>query len=190
MNHKTGELSAVGTLKTYVYDAAGNLLKQRVYGDAITPLPRHRRPLPNPVNVANYRETLYVYDANSRQTSQTINGNNQLLVGEISPVTGNYEVRTQDLNTSKTLDANGNVVSETDARGNTTWRYYDKAGNQIAQVDAERYLTVWSYDAGGHVKLQTQYANKLADGVVLKKEDSVVDPGHGCASQRATARRL
>lgn len=159
LDRKTAQVTPTGTLSTYTYNRAGDLLSTTTYGDAVNP----QDPL-TPIDANNARTTFYGYDRVGRQLTTTIKN---IETGEISASTGNYEVRVQDLVASKTYDANGNVTSETDARGNTTWHYYDVVGNQIAQVDAERYLTVWTHDAGGHIKTQKAYADAIPMGFEL-----------------------
>ncbi|SFQ19233.1 YD repeat-containing protein, partial [Variovorax sp. PDC80] len=69
-NRKVAEVSATGTLSTWVYDAAGNVMAQNVYGDVLA-LPAGDA-LPVPLNAANVRTTTYQVDANNRVTSSTI----------------------------------------------------------------------------------------------------------------------
>ncbi|MFT3858175.1 MAG: hypothetical protein QM742_11985 [Aquabacterium sp.] len=175
LGRKVSEVGPTGMMTAYTYDAAGNVVVQRVYGDAVALPASVGSTAPTPVNASNYRETRFTFNANGLQTSQTIVGNNKLQVGEINPKTGNFELRSQDLVSRKTYDASGNTVSETDARGNTIWRYYNKAGQMVAQVDAERYLSVYNYDAGGHVTGETRYGSKIKDSFVLKAGYSVTE---------------
>lgn len=169
LNRKIAEVNAVGVLTTYGYNEGGDLLVKTVFGNAVS-LPQTPGGTP-PVSSAptNCRTTYYTYDNDHRLLTTTIKG---IETGQVNLVTGNYEVKIQDLTTSQTYDHNGNVTSQTDARGNTTWNYYDAVGNKIAQVDANRYLTVLTYDANGNVVDQKAYANKLPDTTVLTVSSS------------------
>ncbi|RZL03690.1 MAG: RHS repeat protein [Rubrivivax sp.] len=167
-----------GVLTACDYNKSGDLVTQRMYAQAIevTAAIGGARPAAAEVLTGVTVRTInYTFDANHRQLTQTIVGNGNLLVGEVNPVTGNYEVRTQDLVSSKQYDAAGNVVKDIDARGNATWHYYDKLGNRILQVDAERYAIEWAYDAGGNVKTENKYALKLSEAVVLGAPTSTAD---------------
>ncbi|MES2090247.1 MAG: hypothetical protein V4532_09750, partial [Pseudomonadota bacterium] len=176
LNRKTAQLSPIATveqmsdigrtyaLTTYTYNSGGDLIAQRTYTDPIIPSYSGRPTLPTPTST-DYRETLFTYDANHLLISTTVKA---VEIGELSAITGNYEVRIQDLVTTKQYDANGNLIRETDARGTDTWRYYDKAGNLKVMVDGERYVSYWSnHDASGNVTDQVLYASKLPDTIIL-----------------------
>ncbi|WP_220272938.1 LysM peptidoglycan-binding domain-containing protein [Aquitalea aquatica] len=160
LNRKVAERSATGTLTQWDYDDAGNAIAQRIYADPVTLPADGSRPLP--VNVANMRETRFRYDANNRLIETRLP--NQL-VGSRNPTTGNYEVAQRDLVSTRAYDANGNVVQETDARGNSLYRYYDSLGRKTLEVDAERYATRWDYDGNGKVTRETRYATRLTQAV-------------------------
>ncbi|MDO9005722.1 MAG: ribonuclease domain-containing protein [Aquabacterium sp.] len=167
-NRKIAEISPVGTLATFTYDKVGSLIEQRVFEDPVTLPPLAGGTPPQPANAAKVRETQYTYDANRRLINTTTKDVN---VGEINPVTGNYEVTTRDVITTKQYDANGNLTLETDGRGATIWRYYDKANNLKLQIDGERYVSYWSdHDASGNVTDQTLYGAKLPDSFVLRTD--------------------
>ncbi|RZL02851.1 MAG: RHS repeat protein [Rubrivivax sp.] len=181
-----------GVLTAYDYNKAGDLVSQRVYAQAIEVPSAIGISRPGAANVltgVTVRTINYTYDANHRQLSQTIVGNGNILVGEINPITGNYEVRTQDLTSSKQYDAAGNVLKDIDARGNVTWHYYDKLGNQTVQVDAERYVVQWAYDANGNIKSETKYALKLSEAVVLGAPTSTPDAITSAAMGTGTLNR-
>ncbi|WP_163834534.1 LysM peptidoglycan-binding domain-containing protein [Spartinivicinus ruber] len=54
-------------------------------------------------------------------------------------------------------DAVGNVITETDANGNTSTFYYNARNLVIAKVDGEGYLTEFSYDAAGNKLTERVY---------------------------------
>ena len=88
-------------------------------------------------------------------------------VGEINPATGNFEIRSQDLTSTKGYDKNGNVRWEADARGGTIWHFYDSLGREKLTVDAGRYVVARDFDAVGHVTKETRYAVRLPEDFVL-----------------------
>lgn len=186
LNRKTAEVKEqyidgtkrYGVLTAYDHNKSGDVVSQRVYAQAIevpTATGGSRPAAAEVLTGVTVRTINYTFDANHRQITQTIVGNGGILVGEVNPITGNYEVRTQDLTSSKHYDASGNVIKDIDARGNVTWHYYDKLGNQTVQVDAERYVIEWAYDASGNVKTENKYALKLSEAVVLGAPTSTAD---------------
>ena len=44
-------------------------------------------------------------------------------------------------------DADGNVVQQIDARGNSTYNYYDASGRKTLSIDPDGYVTAWDYNA-------------------------------------------
>jgi YD repeat-containing protein len=153
LNRKTVEVSPVGTLTTFAYDAVGNVLTQRVYGDAVTMPALAGGTAPAPANASNYRETTFKYDARNRQTEQSVTG--------VTVYSKDTVPSTQNLSTKTYTDASGNVVKVIDPRGNATFSYYDNLGRKVLQVDAERYVTQWAYDAVGNMLSQIRYANAI-----------------------------
>ncbi|MCD4498302.1 LysM peptidoglycan-binding domain-containing protein [Chromobacterium vaccinii] len=153
---KCAERNPAGTLTLWDYDAAGNMVRQRVYADPVAISADGAQPAP--VDAARVRETRYGYDADNRLIETRIP--NQW-VGVRNATTGNYELSRGDLVTRKLYDANGNVVQETDARGNSIYRYFDAAGRKTLEVDAENYAISWDYDSNGNVQVETRYANRL-----------------------------
>ncbi|WP_229804756.1 LysM peptidoglycan-binding domain-containing protein [Paludibacterium paludis] len=105
------------------------------------------------------RETRYEYDGNNRLIRTLVPGQT---VGQRDAQTGNYALGQQDLVTVRRYDANGNVVQETDARGNGVRRYYDRAGRKTLELDAAGYATRWRYDGNGKVVQEIRYAARPA----------------------------
>ncbi|RZL02988.1 MAG: hypothetical protein EOP36_06545, partial [Rubrivivax sp.] len=165
INRKVAEVSPTGTLSIFTYNSGSDLVTVRVFGDVLDVASLTAGGYtPSPIDAANVRQTQYTYDAAHRQLTSTVKA---IQVGDVNPTTGNYEVKVQDLLTQKQYDRAGNVVAETDARGNTTWYYHDKLGHRILQVDAERYVTKWIRDANGNVTNELRYAQKLPDSVTV-----------------------
>ncbi|WP_211473823.1 LysM peptidoglycan-binding domain-containing protein [Collimonas humicola] len=156
-NRKVAELSAAGTLSQWTYDAASNMTGARIYGDAVAAPAGDARP--TAVNGANYRETLYSYDRGNRQTQTLIDG----ATFAQRPAGGtDVNIFTGQIKTSQQYDALGNVIYQTDGRGNQTLFFYNAIGKKIAQVDAENYLTVWVRDQNDSVTMEYRYANRLS----------------------------
>lgn len=65
--------------------------------------------------------------------------------------------------TYQDYDNRGNLISETDAKGNITRHYYDSNNNRIATLDAEGYLHVLKYDSAGNLIRRRTYGDKLPD---------------------------
>ncbi|MDO9005753.1 MAG: LysM peptidoglycan-binding domain-containing protein [Aquabacterium sp.] len=159
LNRKVADISPTGTLSTYSYDKAGNLVSQKVYGDVLAELPAVAgSTLPLPVNASNVRETTFTYDANNRKLSTTVKN---VTVGARNPTTLAYSLSDTHITTYQEYDSAGNVIKDKDANGNLTYSYYDKLGNKTLQVDAGRYVTKWDYDAGGNMIRQTRYGQAL-----------------------------
>jgi YD repeat-containing protein len=157
LDRKTAALNALGTLSTWTYDANGNVTAVRVYGDAVALPATPGGTPPSPVNSANYRETLYLYDKDDRQIETRVV---DMDVGEHA--NGSYSNAIEDIVTATAYDAAGNVTTRFDGRGNAVYSYYDRNGHKIAEVDQENYLTTYDLDADGNVLTETRYANRLS----------------------------
>ncbi|TMJ11131.1 MAG: hypothetical protein E6G94_16525, partial [Alphaproteobacteria bacterium] len=161
MGRKTKELNALGTLSSWTYDANGNVLTARVYGDPTTAPAGGAEP--TPVNGSNYRETVYTYDFNNRLITTKVAA---VRIGLID-INGNYGSAITDIVTLTEYDLAGNVVRETNGRGSTLTSYFDAAGRKTAQVDEENYLTTWTRDSDGNVLSETRFATKFVGTPVL-----------------------
>src|SRR5262249_10252564 len=135
----------------YTYDGNDNVTERRIYATLITPPSDASGSAPTASGA--YRSTQYTYDGLNRVTQVKIPSI------EIASYTSSFGVATQDLVTTTTYDAMGNVVKVVDANGNATWSYYDKLGNKIAQFDGLNYRTDWTYDADNNVTSERRYAN-------------------------------
>ena len=118
------------SVTTNVYNAAGELVQTDAPGPSSTGDP------------TGERVTGYVYDMLGRQI-ETIAPN---------PTTGEAD---GTITTRTTYDANGNVLSSTDALGNTTNYVYDNLGRQVSVQDPDGYTTQYTYDTAGRVASTT-----------------------------------
>ncbi|MFV0673317.1 Ig-like domain repeat protein [Variovorax sp. tm] len=159
-NRKVAEVNATGTLSTWAYDAAGNVMAQNIYGDLLSLPVSDARPVP--VNAANVRTTTYKVDANNRILSSTIA---QVEYGEYNSKTGQYTVfDRRDLIQRSFYDANGNVVRQENAANAASLTWYDKLGQKVLEVDAMGYGVRWERDANGAVFRETRFAKSIALG--------------------------
>ncbi|OQS08061.1 hypothetical protein B0T37_22015 [Chromobacterium violaceum] len=157
-NRKVRERNGDGYVTTWAYDGAGNVIEQRVYATAVG-LPADGS-APQPAD-GNCRVTKFEYDNNNR-LKRTITPSQNIDViyrGE----NGNPGFQSvADLAVSKGYDANGNTVRETDARGNSVYRWFDRAGRKLLEVDAAGYATAWAYNSVGKPVRETRYAAVLS----------------------------
>lgn len=144
-----------GSYSTFEYDASGNLAKSIAY-EKLVSLPAART-APGIDQPDRHRETRYSYNGLNQLESTTIVGartgewnGSEYVVTEAGSPGGN-------LTTVLTYDAAGNVIRETDPRGNSVWRWYDGLGNVIGQVDKEGYATRWKRDTEGNVLTEIRY---------------------------------
>ncbi len=160
-NRLVGTVNAERYLRRYFYDAVGNVIAERTYGDKI-PDTVALAALPDPARIAGMDA------ANFRETDKRYNANNLLTETDTRTVLV-YDrtsgLRNQALTAQRQYDRNGNLVVEVDANGGKTLSYYDKAGHKIAQVDALNCLTTWEVDANGNVLRQTRYATALSGAI-------------------------
>ncbi|MFT3728253.1 MAG: LysM peptidoglycan-binding domain-containing protein [Terricaulis sp.] len=145
------EVSPLGTITTFTYDAVGNVTEKKIFATQISPPTDASGTAPNPAG--DFRSTQYVYDNVNRLTQVTTPNI------ETASFTSAFTVTTAALTTTYQYDAMGNVVKTTDANGAITWAYFDKAGNKTTQIDALNYRTDWSYDTNSNVLTETRYAN-------------------------------
>ena len=163
LDRKIGQIDALGTLSTWTYDAAGNAVSARIYGDAVTQPATPGGAPPAPVNAGNYRETTYAYDSNNRLISTSVAN---LRTGQF--VSGAYATSVVSVVTQTQYDAMGNVVRQVDGRGGVILSYYDKAGRKIAEVDQENYLTLYDRDGEGNVTREERLSIRLPSPVTVE----------------------
>ncbi|WP_144408901.1 LysM peptidoglycan-binding domain-containing protein [Chromobacterium vaccinii] len=175
-NRKVRERNGDGYVTTWAYDGAGNVIEQRVYAAAVGLSADGSTPQPAD---GNCRVTKFEYDNNNR-LKRTIVPNQT--VGMRDAGDGKYKIKAQDLVVVKQYDANGNVAKETDARGNSVYRYYDKAGRKLLEVDAAGYAVAWDYNSAGKPIRETHYAAAVgvpADGDTLDMVRAKLKPNAG-----------
>ncbi|WP_289024778.1 LysM peptidoglycan-binding domain-containing protein [uncultured Sphingomonas sp.] len=170
LNRKIADITAVGTLSTYSYDAAGNMTVSRTYGAPVS-LPALAGGTPPAAPGGDLRQTSYTYDNVNRLLTTSVAGvrtgswNGASFVTTTAPVTTSFE-----------YDVVGNVVRATDGNGASTYSYYDKRGGKVAQVDQEGYVTRWTLDGEGNVTSERRYATQTS-GATVSSQPGVPDAG-------------
>ncbi|QGW82230.1 Ig-like domain repeat protein [Variovorax paradoxus] len=167
-------VDAMGYLTTQAFDAVGNATMRIEYAKAVswagtsslagwTGTANAGGTPPAPVADANNdRRVDTTYDRNNRKTSE-IRRN-----VEYSTASNGTSTR-GDLTTSYGYDAVGNLTRTTDAKGASTYSYYDALGRVTAVAEPTRAgsdgatpvtpLTVFRRDAFGNVVMKTEYVN-------------------------------
>ncbi|MEO4184886.1 hypothetical protein ABH305_03390, partial [Acinetobacter pittii] len=161
---KIAEVNPLGGLTRWEYNAAGLVTKLQSYETPVT-LPAQAGGAVPAAPAGNVRVVEYGYDKVGRQTSV------------LSPNIASYEYDSQGkgaLITQSAIektyyDGNGNIIRVEDAKGNSSYSYYDKAGRKILAIDQEGYATSWSYgnDTTSQLSILTEvkYAKKLSRAV-------------------------
>ncbi|WP_445405333.1 LysM peptidoglycan-binding domain-containing protein [Acinetobacter pittii] len=161
---KIAEVNPLGGLTRWEYNAAGLVTKLQSYETPVS-LPAQAGGTVPAAPAGNVRVVEYGYDKVGRQTSV------------LSPNIASYEYDSQGkgaLITQSAIektyyDGNGNIIRVEDAKGNSSYSYYDKAGRKILAIDQEGYATSWSYgnDATSQLSILTEvkYAKKLSRAV-------------------------
>ena len=169
-SRKIAEINAEGLLTQWSYDAAGQITRLAAYQTPVS-LPAQAGGNLPAVPTGNVRISQYAYDKVGRQT----------LV--VTPDIYSYEY---DINgvgglakktavENKYYDANGNLIRVVDAKGNSSYFYYDKLGRKVLTVDNAGYVTKWSYDYDATNNLNTQTETKFAKALTraILVEDSL-----------------
>ncbi|WP_163834199.1 LysM peptidoglycan-binding domain-containing protein [Spartinivicinus ruber] len=109
-------------------------------------------------NTDQVRTTEYVYDAHDRvleeiQQARWVGG--ELSGAEEKPVI------------KRRYDSAGQLLSETDGAGNTTYHYYDALGREVATVSPLMVLTKYVYDSAGNKIAQRVYDQPLTEQVTV-----------------------
>jgi YD repeat-containing protein len=141
-------IDAAGHLRQYVYDSLGQQIMAF-----------------NPTNSGSsngYTQTIYDFNGNPTQqvdqkgriTQTSYDGlgrayRMQQLGTAASPLA-------TPITTTTAYDGAGNVVSETDANGNTTQHAYDAANNKITDTDALGNVTNYGYDENNRLTSVTE----------------------------------
>ncbi|MBU2707852.1 LysM peptidoglycan-binding domain-containing protein [Zooshikella marina] len=152
VNQKVAEVTANGVLTQFEYDAAGNMIRQRVYDDPVSlPVARHQPPQPN-AN-ASFRETHTQFDAQNRELAST--AQRGLFY---SAEQGYFEGQQR---TQNQFDANGNLTVKVDANGQQQFTWYDAKNQAVLVVDAAGYVTQQAFDGAGNLIKSHRYAQPL-----------------------------
>jgi YD repeat-containing protein len=154
-NRKIAQVSAVGTLSAWSYDANGNVQTARIYGDAVALLGAAGGTAPAAINASNYRETVFGYDLDNRLLTSTVIG---ITTGRY--VGSTYTTSAAPIVAQNQYDAAGNLVLQIDANGGKIITYYNKNGQKVGQIDQAGYVTSWALDQEGNVLTEVRYANK------------------------------
>src|SRR5439155_27134603 len=85
----------------------------------------------------------HVFDQADRLTTERTSAARQYVNGAWQ---GDYRAET-----TRSYDAVGNLIRQTDGNGNTTYLYYDANRRLLGHIDAEGYLSVNVLDAFGNV---------------------------------------
>jgi YD repeat-containing protein len=175
--NQSATVDALGFLTTMSYDASGNLTDQVEFAQALASWSTAGYSAPTPT--ADDRETRYGYDQGNRQTSQT-----QVNV-EFSTAADGTSTR-GDVTTTYGYDAVGNLTRTTDAKGHSTYTYYDALGHVTAIVSPERSdepdgtvvtpLTVFKLDAYGNIVQRIDYARGAASADATTYTVAGADP--------------
>lgn len=109
------------------------------------------------MNPAKVRTTWFTFDGAGRQLTEEVRN---ILVGAYRSDPDQYDIFNANLTVTKTYDAAGNAVRETDRRGSHAYTYYDGLGRKVLQVDRENYVTRWSYT--DNTVTERRYATPVA----------------------------
>ncbi|KGP64421.1 hypothetical protein EP47_11685 [Legionella norrlandica] len=148
--HKTAVIDAEGYLTAYTYDAFGEMDSMIEYAQVCNEWDDNR--YVNPQTSDKDRVVVFTYDVLGQMTGKTL----KAVSFERKKNKGiAFETVKGDLTTQYSYDALGNLTAVVDAKGNTSYCYYDELGQLIAKVGPKiketRSATTYSYDALGHL---------------------------------------
>jgi YD repeat-containing protein len=172
---RAAQIDAEGYLTEWRYDASGNVIGQVEYAKHVAAgwsVAGYVKPPAGDADSGYDRTLAYGYDLADRKISETRIG------AHFSELVDNNSVRdapAADVTTTFGYDAVGNLVSATDAGGNTLYTYYDALGRTYAMAAPARQstdpgrggaivrpLTVLGLDAFNKTVRQTNLANGAA----------------------------
>ncbi|MBB5020603.1 YD repeat-containing protein, partial [Chitinivorax tropicus] len=165
IGNKLAQVDPMGAMTSWEYNLSGQPIYQLRHDSTVTVGPRDATTaIPQPTVRASDRAERYRYDTLGRRTDTIVD--NQLIHDTSDPSKAG-ETRAQNLETHLVYDASGNVIEERDARGNSTYHWYDSLGRKILSVDREGYLTSWDHhyretpsDPDNLRRLETRHARK------------------------------
>jgi len=170
----------------YTYDAEGNLTKTEVFAssgslsrmqefayDALNRLQQAKNP------VFTGAQSTFEYDADNNRTkvrvldaTSTLLRQSRFAYDALARLTDVYQAKQitpslQEQNTHYTYDAQDNLASVTDARGNTTSYSDDDLGRLIKVVSPDTQVTRFEYDSAGNVlkKIETNLSEQSSANV-------------------------
>ncbi|HEY1399376.1 LysM peptidoglycan-binding domain-containing protein [Roseateles sp.] len=166
------KVEADGAYTVYDLDAAGHVVRERAMGaPAVVSGSSWTAPA---ANAQLDRNTVKVYDALGRLTETwrenvrywEADPNSNQIVAPLSPAT---TVLLQSL----VYDAAGNVVQETDGRGNSVYTYFDRIGRKVLRIDQSGYAVAWEYDRYLDIaSKEVKYAKALGKDQYRRQDDA------------------
>ncbi|WP_034393551.1 RHS repeat protein, partial [Delftia acidovorans] len=188
LGRRVASTDALGYLTTMAYDASGSLVRQVEYAKA------GQTAGTTPDTAAGDRVTDYSYDLLGRKSAEIRRAVAHTGVNAAAQEQKDvlYDKR-EDLTTSYSYDALGNLTRSTDALGGVTYNFYDVLGRVRATITPAMNLgvvatgaganpinplTEFQRDAHGNVLTTTQFANGAsvaADGSSYTRAASAAD---------------
>ncbi|MCV2885332.1 LysM peptidoglycan-binding domain-containing protein [Aestuariibacter sp. AA17] len=139
-------------LRTYIYDANGNKIADRIYQQKMDGSTNESF-IRSVANMLPYFETRYEYDGQNRLVSQSTSDALYYAAGEgFSQSSG----KTQIIYNNAGLEA-----ITVDGRGVSQFTYYDAAGNAVVTINGDGFASTREYDANGNNVRETVYATAL-----------------------------
>jgi YD repeat-containing protein len=167
------KVAADGATTSYTYSPTGKVWRETASAKPVAlPAAAGGTPPAAQIDTANDRVTTHFYDQADRLSEvrrdtvvfwEQPQGTNTVALTVSGPETL----------TLKKLgyDAVGNLVQETDARGNSSFNYFDRTGRRTLRIDAEGYATAWNYgDIFDVATREVRYSTRLAE--FARQDDS------------------
>lgn len=152
----TAKIDAEQYLTSYEYNVFGELKRETQYADRARQITADT--YQKAADTSEDRSVEFVYDTLGHVSQKILK---QVSYQSVSGTRVNHH--SSDLITHYTYDALGNLTSITDARGQSSFNYYDASGNLIAKVGPEaggrRRAVTYGIDALGNIILEKQWAN-------------------------------
>ncbi|MFI4962718.1 MAG: hypothetical protein ACHP6H_02555, partial [Legionellales bacterium] len=154
---KIASVDALGYLTTYLQNAYGDTESMTEYANAISNwnIDQHS----SSSTSMKDRTVTFTYNAMGLLSSKTLKN---VTYQRLKDNGKSYESLTSDLTTSYGYDALGNCTTITDAKGNTSYSYYNELGQLIAKVAPQtqsgRAATTFAYDSLGHLVQTIKWA--------------------------------